>query len=104
MIVKASTTCLKVPAGTAAIGVLLSAMLVGHASAQSGPELAEKAAQAMQAGTYPTAEDLYSQLSKLMPEVAEVHSNLGLARYYQKKFTAAEPEFRAALRLKPDLF
>ena len=87
-----------------AVCIALSAIFTVYAPAQSTPEMAAAAAQALHGGNYAKAEGLYSELAKMMPEVAEVHSNLGLARYYQKKFAAAEQDFRAALRLKPELF
>jgi tetratricopeptide (TPR) repeat protein len=99
------TLNLKTVLGAITIHVVIFSVLVARVPAQSTPpELAAAAAEAMQTGDYGKAEELYSHLVKLMPEVAEAHSNLGLARYYQKKFAAAEPEFRTALRLKPDLF
>jgi hypothetical protein len=58
----------------------------------------------MQEGRYPEAEQLYAGLTRLTPQVAEVYSNLGLSRYYQKKFDPAESAFRTALGLKSDMF
>ena len=40
---------------------------------------------------------------RLGPGVAEVYSNLGLARFQQGKFEQAVPAFQQALKLKPGL-
>ena len=74
------------------------------AAAQSPSEVASQAAQAMQAQDFPKAERLYAELTRLAPQVPEVYSNLGLARYYQKKFQTGQQAFETALRLNPDLF
>jgi tetratricopeptide (TPR) repeat protein len=74
------------------------------AAAQSPSEVASQAGQAMQAQDFPKAERLYLELTRLAPDVPEVYSNLGLARYYQKKFQTGQQAFEAALRLNPDLF
>ena len=58
----------------------------------------------MQQQDYSRAEQLYAELIRLAPNVPEVYSNLGLARYRQKKFKPAADAFQSALRLKPDLF
>src|SRR5262249_12745487 len=47
---------------------------------------------------------LYTELTRLRPDVAEAYSNLGFARYYQRKFDLAETAFRAALGLNRELF
>jgi tetratricopeptide (TPR) repeat protein len=73
-------------------------------SAQSPLERASQAAQALQHGDYATAEQLYTELARTNPNLAEIQSNLGLARYFQFKLSAAEESFRAALRLDPRLF
>ena len=72
--------------------------------AQSGPELAASAGQAMQERNYAEAERLYVQLSRVAPGVPEVYSNLGLARFYQGHREAAESAFRTALRYDAHLF
>jgi tetratricopeptide (TPR) repeat protein len=74
------------------------------ALAESPTEVASRAAQAMQEGHYQDAEQLYSELTRLQPNLAEAYSNLGLARYYQKKFDVAETAFRTALSLNTELF
>jgi Flp pilus assembly protein TadD len=71
---------------------------------QSATELASQAAQAMQDRNYAEAEHLYAKLTHLAPDVPEIYSNLGLARYYQGQFNAAQQAFLAAHRLNAHLF
>ena len=58
----------------------------------------------MQSKDYPAAERLYRQLIPYAPEMAELHSNLGLACHLQNKGDCAEQAFLKALELKKDLF
>jgi tetratricopeptide (TPR) repeat protein len=74
------------------------------AAALSPSQVASQASQAMQAQDYVKAERLYAELTHLVPNVPEVYSNLGLARYYQKKFKTGQEAFETALRLNPILF
>jgi tetratricopeptide (TPR) repeat protein len=83
---------------------LTTMLLVGAAAAQTAEELAQTGARAMQQQDYATAENVYRQLLQLSPEVAEVHSNLGLACYSQKKLPCAEEALTQALQLAPGLF
>ena len=78
--------------------------LADVAPAQSPQELAGKAAQAMQRKDYAAAESTYRQLIPLAPRMAELHSNLGLACFLQKKVPCAVEAFQAALELKDELF
>src|SRR2546428_14032827 len=60
-----------------------------YAFAQTPDELAQQrhakaAGEAMQRHEYAVAEVEYLELVRLMPDVAELRSNLGLARYLQK--------------------
>lgn len=71
---------------------------------QSPQELAAEAARALQNQDYAAAEKGYEQLLKLVPDVAEMHSNHGMACYHQQKSSCAEGAFARALELKPDLF
>jgi tetratricopeptide (TPR) repeat protein len=57
----------------------------------------------MASGNYSAAEKAYEALVRLGPGVAEVYSNLGLARFQQGKFEQAVPAFQQALKLKPGL-
>jgi predicted Zn-dependent protease len=54
------------------------------------------------AGKYSEAEQLYRSLLSAHPDDAELHHKLGQALLKLKKFPAAEQEFLAAVKLKPD--
>jgi len=75
-----------------------------NAFGQSAAELSAQAGAAMQDRNYAEAERLYAKLTHLAPDVPEIYSNLGLARYYQGKFKAAEEAFLTAQRLNAHLF
>ena len=74
------------------------------AQPQTPEELAQTASHAMQQQDYATAEKAYRQFIQLSPDVAEVHSNLGVACYSQNKFPCAEEALTHALKLAPELF
>jgi tetratricopeptide (TPR) repeat protein len=81
----------------------------GLASAQTGPSdpiifHAQEAAKAAAARNWPIAEEHYRAVLKLDPNMAEAHSNLALACYFQQKIGESEREFREAVRLQPNLF
>jgi tetratricopeptide (TPR) repeat protein len=54
------------------------------------------------AGNYPEAEGLYRSLLLTHAQDSELHHKLGQTLMKLKKFPAAEQEFRAAVKLKPD--
>jgi protein O-GlcNAc transferase len=64
---------------------------------------ARAAQQAQRDGDFATAVREFTILSRLLPEVAEVHSNLGVAYYFHKQPHEALVAFEKALQLKPDL-
>jgi tetratricopeptide (TPR) repeat protein len=65
--------------------------------------LYRQAQQALTQGRYSEAERLYERLSKLDPGMAEVHANLGLIYFEERKFDQAVPALHQALKLKPGL-
>jgi tetratricopeptide (TPR) repeat protein len=65
--------------------------------------LYQQAQQAMAQEHYAEAEQLYEKLSKLDPGTAEVHANLGLLYFEERKFDLAVTALRQALKLKPSL-
>ena len=93
------------------IWTVLTALLLaapGAATAQvqdsdSQQRLYQQAQQAMAEEHYAEAEQLYEKLSKLDPGTAEVHANLGLLYFEERKFDLAVPALRQALKLKPSL-
>ncbi|HKW18070.1 MAG TPA: tetratricopeptide repeat protein [Terriglobales bacterium] len=62
-----------------------------------------EAQQALAAGKYAEAETRFQDLAKAEPAIAEIHANLGLIYFEERKFDAAVPELRRALQLKPSL-
>ena len=75
---------------------------VGQQS-DSVQHLYEQAQRAMAQGRYAEAEQVYEKLSKLDAGTAEVHANLGLLYFEERKFELAVLELRQALKLKPSL-
>jgi len=71
------------------------------------PDAIERYAQegqsALAAGRYVEAEKAFEQLRHLEPNIAEVHANLGLIYFQERKFEEAVPALRQALKLKPGL-
>jgi tetratricopeptide (TPR) repeat protein len=61
------------------------------------------AQRALAAGDYPQAQTDFERLAHLDPNVAEVHANLGLIYFEERKFDPAVRELRRALALKPSL-
>ena len=65
--------------------------------------LYSEAREAQAAGDYKTATQKYQRIVTLRPDMAEVHSNLGILYYQQKKSSEASSHFRKAIDLKPAL-
>jgi tetratricopeptide (TPR) repeat protein len=63
----------------------------------------QQAQQALTEGNYPEAERAFVSLAKIEPGIAEIHGNLGLIYFEERKFDQAVPELRRALKLKPSL-
>lgn len=84
--------------------VVVGFSLAVFATAQSPQELAGQAAEAMQRKEYERAESAYRHLIPQAPQMAELHSNLGLACFMQKKIPCTVESFQSALRLNRDLF
>jgi tetratricopeptide (TPR) repeat protein len=63
----------------------------------------EEAQRALGEQRYADAEKAYEKLRELEPGTAEVHANLGLIYFQEKKFEQAVPTLRRALKLKPSL-
>ena len=64
---------------------------------------AEEGQAALAAGRYADAEKAFEKLRQLEPGMAEVHANLGLIYFQERKFEQAVPALRQALKLKPGL-
>ena len=64
---------------------------------------AEEGQAALAAGRYAEAEKAFEKLRELEPGMAEIHANLGLIYFEERKFEEAIPALRQALKLKPTL-
>jgi predicted Zn-dependent protease len=87
--------------------VLIVMALAASAACAQGTSLAERYADegqaALAAGRYGDAEKAFEELRQLKPGMAEVHANLGLIYFEERKFDEAVPALRRALKLKPTL-
>src|SRR6202162_2224214 len=63
----------------------------------------EQGQKALGEGRYGDAEQAYEKLRELDPGMAEVHANLGVIYFQERKFEQAVPALRQALKLKPAL-
>lgn len=85
---------------------LLLCLLVSRSAvlAQDAAErYAAEGQAALAAGRYADAEKAFEQLRQLEPGMAEVHANLGLIYFEERKYDQAVPALRKALKLKPSL-
>ena len=76
--------------------------LLSQASSDLGQQFAA-AQKYLARGDYANAEAAFQGLENLDPSIAEIHANLGLIYFQERKFESAVPELRRALRLKPSL-
>jgi len=83
---------------------ILACVVAAACFAQTPEQLSKAGAAALERKQYSEAERIYQQLVVMLPEVPEIQSNLGLARYFQHNFPGAETAFRSALRSNPKLF
>jgi len=75
-------------------------------SAQSGDTIeksSEQGQRALAQSNYAEAEEAFEKLRKLEPGVSEVHANLGVIYFQERKFEPAVSALRQALKLKPTL-
>ncbi|MGH9765919.1 MAG: tetratricopeptide repeat protein [Blastocatellia bacterium] len=89
--------------GCCCVAVLLASIVAGQDDQSRIARHAEAARQAQREGDFGAAIREFTVLSRLLPEVAEVHSNLGVAYYFHKQRREALAAFEQALKLKPDL-
>lgn len=87
--------------GCCCVAVLLASSVIGQDDRIA--RHAQAAQQAQREGDFATAIREFTILTRLLPEVAEVHSNLGVAYYFHKQRRESLAAFEKALRLKPDL-
>ena len=72
-------------------------------TAEETARYAEQAQAALTQGRYEEAERAFERLRELEPGVAEVHANLALIYFHERKYKEAVPVLKRALRLKPSL-
>jgi len=85
---------------------LLVSFALSRIAAQSSDDVeryAEQGQQALTQGHYAEAEQAFEKLRQLQPGVAEVHANLGLIYFEERKYDQAVIALRQALKLKPSL-
>jgi tetratricopeptide (TPR) repeat protein len=92
----------------AALMLVLSALERESALAQSNSpapveKYYEEGQRALAQGQFQEAEKIFEKLRELSPSIAEVHANLGLIYFNERKFEAEVPALRQALKLKPSL-
>jgi len=91
----------------ALVGVVLflGTFVACPAGAQDGgfEKQYQDAQRALAEGKIDEAQHAYENLRDANPGIAEIHANLGLIYFEQRKFDAAIPELRRALQLKPGL-
>ena len=84
-------------------GIFLWSSLFGTAQNTPLDRTYAEAQGALSQGNYAEAERAYVELAKLDPGVPEIHANLGLIYFQERKFDLAIPELQHALKLKPGL-
>jgi tetratricopeptide (TPR) repeat protein len=82
---------------------LASSYLPGQSQDDAVQHYADEGQRALAEGRYADAENDFEKLRALEPGVAEVHANLGLIYFEERKFDQAVPALRQALKLKPGL-
>ena len=82
---------------------LAKSLLVAQTPEDAVQHYAQEGQQALADGRYGEAEQDFEKLRALQPGVAEVHANLGLVYFEERKFDLAVPALRQALKLKPTL-
>lgn len=85
------------------LSCLLASNGVAQTDANEVQRYAEAGQNALARGHYEEAERAYEKLRDLEPGVAEVHANLGLIYFQERKFKKAVPVLSQALKLKPSL-
>lgn len=85
------------------LGSLGGPRLLAQSASDDVQRYSEQGERALGAGNYPEAEQAFEKLRELEPEVAEVHANLGVIYFQERKYDEAVLALRQALKLKPSL-
>ncbi len=88
---------------TVALSAILASACLCFGQEEELFTLYAEAREAQSAGDYKTATEKYQRIVTLRPDMAEVHSNLGILYYQQKESSEASNHFRKAIELKPSL-
>jgi tetratricopeptide (TPR) repeat protein len=70
-------------------------------SALAGQDLSQRGAEAMRAGRFAEAEEVYRSLVQQFPSEAGWHANLGLALHSQQKYREAAEALERSMKLRP---
>ncbi len=81
----------------------VSASQVAAQSSDDVERYAEEGQRALAQQNFAEAEHAFEKLRELQPGVAEVHANLGLIYFEERKYEQAVATLRQALKLKPSL-
>ena len=81
----------------------LSTIVYGQSNPAALSDYYERAQSALAAGRYEEARKAYEKLREMEPGLAEIHSNLGLIYFKERKLDEAVAALRRALALKPGL-
>jgi tetratricopeptide (TPR) repeat protein len=87
----------------AGVALMCCAFPAPAQSAEGVEKYSEQGQRALAQGNYPEAEAAYEKLRELEPGVAEVHANLGLIYFQERRYEPAVSALRQALKLKPAL-
>jgi tetratricopeptide (TPR) repeat protein len=103
--ISAIMNCLGKTGGVILLGVsiFVSAGAAQTSNSQELERYAEIGQKALEEGRYPEAEAAFEKLRKLSPETAEVHANLGVIYFQEKKFDKAIGALRQTLKLNANL-
>jgi tetratricopeptide (TPR) repeat protein len=86
------------------LAVACACVFQAHAqSAAAIEKYSEQGQRALAQGHYGEAEAAFEKLRELEPSVAEVHANLGVIYFQERKFEPAVSALSQALKLKPTL-
>src|SRR5262249_39703712 len=83
--------------------LLLATASIIHAQEPSVEQQYQAAQRALASGNYAQAQAQLEKLAAANPALAEVHANLGLVYFQERKLDQAIPELRKAMKLKPSL-
>ncbi len=87
----------------AILSVFATAVVAQTNPSPAVEKYSEEGQKALAQGRYDEAERAYEKLRELSPKTAEVHANLGLIYFNERKFDRAVVALREGLKLNPNL-